>query len=358
MLKKFILSVVTFISILAILGYWFVRMFADELSVDYSDQQAHNLPYIQQSLPTQRGKILAVVTNTKTMGPEHKQAGYELTELSRAYYVFKVNGFEVDIASPLGGEPPMVRDDDDMGAFDFAFLNDPTAMAKVKNTLSVSQVDAADYQAVYFVGGKGTMFDFPNNPDIQRLVRQFWLDDKVVSAVCHGPAALINVMLDNNQYLLENKHIAAFTNEEELLFIPEAETIFPYLLQTKLEDMGAKFEAGPMYLNNVVVDGKLITGQNPWSVWELAEQVIVGLGYTPVARTKTAEENSVTILKTFKTKGYDVAMAQLLEMQLQYNAPINKTLIATHAFLALLTFDLSQLVGLISLLSTSNLTTE
>ena len=102
-------------------------------------------------------QILAVVTSTDVMGASGKTTGYELTELARAYYVFEANGFEVDIASPLGGQPPVVIDGDDMKQFDFAFLNDPVAQNKVSHSIAVADVDPQDYEAVYFVGGKGAM---------------------------------------------------------------------------------------------------------------------------------------------------------------------------------------------------------
>src|SRR5690606_7203536 len=108
--------------------------------------------------------------------------GYELTELSRAYYVFQANGFVVDIASPLGGKPPVVIDDDDMGVFDYAFLNDSIAQKKANNTIAMQAVNADEYAAIYFVGGKGAMYDFPQNKYIQSIVRDFYESGKVIGA--------------------------------------------------------------------------------------------------------------------------------------------------------------------------------
>ncbi|MEQ8803166.1 MAG: type 1 glutamine amidotransferase domain-containing protein, partial [Haliea sp.] len=98
------------------------------------------------------------MTSTGEMGESGKRTGYELTELSRAYYVFTANGFTVDIASPDGGQPPVVIDDDDMGEFDYAFLNDPVARSKVINSTAVASINPEEYAAVYFVGGKGAMW--------------------------------------------------------------------------------------------------------------------------------------------------------------------------------------------------------
>ncbi len=115
------------------------------------------LPYYQQKIEERRGRILVVVTSETEMGETGKATGYELTELSRAYYVFIVNGFDVDIASPRGGEPRAIIDDEDMGPLDYAFLNDPDAQAKARNTMPIDSVDGSRYDALFFVGGKGTM---------------------------------------------------------------------------------------------------------------------------------------------------------------------------------------------------------
>ena len=351
MIKKITYSFLVLIISLAIFIGWFISLLGDELSRDHSKQQANKIDYISNGVTESRGKILAIVTSTNTMDSNKKEIGYELTELSRAYYVFLANGFSVDVASPQGGEAPMVRDDDDMGAFDYAFLNDSKAMLKVKSTLKIDDIKLDEYSGVYFVGGKGTMFDFPENKRIQQIVRHFWDQSKTISAVCHGPAALVNVKLENGEYLVKNKNIASFTNEEELFFIPNAADIFPFLLQSKLQEQGANFVKGASYLNNVVVDDKLITGQNPWSVWDLAEETIKALGYEPIERQPTAEENSVRILNTYTNKGYGVAKTQLLEISHTLKQEISKTTIATHAIVALISFELTRTVQLLGLLN-------
>lgn len=269
--------------------------------------RAQDIPYLQNALPATRGKILAVVTSTRNLGSTGRPTGYELTELARAYWVFQTNGFEVDIASPQGGEPYALLDGDDMGAYDYAFLNDPIAQQKAKNTLLLSTVSARDYVAVYFVGGKGAMFDFPDNPDILALVQEFVAQQKVIAAVCHGPAALVNAKGTDGEWLVSNKSVSAFTNSEELLLIPNAAEIFPFLLQDKLEARGANFVAGEDYLEQVSLNEDLITGQNPWSVWRLAEETVRQLGYEPQARTATPEENSVALLQIYLSHGLEHA---------------------------------------------------
>jgi len=316
--------------------------------------QPHDLRYLLQGINESRGKILAVVTSTDIMGSSEKKTGYELTELARAYYVFKANGFEVDIASPKGGEPPVVIDDDDMGKFDFAFLNDEIAQSKVNNSIALSGVNADEYQAVYFVGGKGAMFDFPQNAKIKSIISDYYQSGKVVGAVCHGPAALVNVTLDDGTPLLANKTVTSFTNEEELLLIPDAKEIFPFLLQSKLEEQGAKFNKGPVYLEQVVIDGQLVTGQNPWSVWKLAEAMIKQLGYQPIARKITAEENTVSILSTFENHGYKQAKEQIKSMQASQKDSVDRILLAMHSIVSVMEMDGIKFYNMVSLLAVAD----
>ena len=293
-----------------------------------------DVPYVAQTPPEVRGRILAVVTSADRYAGTDEPTGYELTELSRAYYVFVANGFEVDVASPRGGEPPAVLDDDDMGPFDYAFMNDPEAWAKVENSLPVADVDASAYDAVYFVGGKGTMFDFPDDPAVQALARDVYEAGGVVAAVCHGPAALVGVTLSDDTPLLAGRRVAGFTNEEELFLIPDAAEVFPFLLEDGLAGQGARVSLGPTYLEHVVQDGRLITGQNPWSVWAMAEGVVEALGYMPVARQPTPEEGAVGVLLRYETEGDAAARAHLRSLLSRDAASVDRHLLATHAFVA------------------------
>ena len=222
---KWILTTLTLIvAILIVIGFYIASLLpAEDETLVHS--RASDITYITKEVPAYRGKILAVVTSTDIMGTSGKGTGYELTELARAYYVFKANGFDVDVASPLGGKPPVVLDDDDMGIFDYAFLNDSIAQSKTNNSISLKDVNPEIYEAVYFVGGKGAMFDFPNNRFIQSLIQDFHKNNKVIGAVCHGPAAFVNITLDDGQSFLKNKQVSSFTNKEELLLIPNAESI-------------------------------------------------------------------------------------------------------------------------------------
>ena len=349
-LKWILISFVGLIVLLFSFGYWFMSLIPDK-NVHLEVTLVKDLPYLSEDIIPIKGKILAVVTSTSTMGNSDKITGYELTELSRAYYVFKANGFEVDIASPLGGKPPVIIDDEDMGAFDYAFINDTIAQNKANNTIPLKDVVAEDYEAIFFAGGKGAMFDFPDNETIHSIVRNYYQSDKVVGAVCHGPAALVNVTLDNGRPLLENKTVSGFTNEEELLLIPEAKSIFPFLLQDKIVEQGASFNEGAMYLENISVDKNLITGQNPWSTWVLAENMIKQLGYEPKYRKITDEENAVKVLTIYKTHGKQKAKEIIETMSIKEKKPIKRVLIAQHSLLAAMKGEFGDFFNIIGLVS-------
>lgn len=268
--------------------------------------ESSDLAFVRDGVRESRGRVLAVVTNTATIGDSGKKAGFELTELARAYYVFVANGYKVDIASPRGGKPPM-RMDDELVVADYAFLNDAEAKRKLDRSLPLAQVDPTDYAAVYFVGGKGTMFDFADNADIQRIVRTVYEAGGIVGAVCHGPAALLNVRLGDGQRLIAGRRMTGFTNAEELFMLKDARQLFPYLLQDRLIQHGARFVEGSNYLDNTVVDGQLVTGQNPWSTWSVAEAMVAALGHAPVPRERTGEEMGVQLLGVYYRQGLAAA---------------------------------------------------
>lgn len=321
-----------------------------QAATDFRSIKAGQIAYLQQSLAAQadrnpRGRVLAVVTSTGFYPPavvdgKTKKTGYELTELSRFYWLLQANGFAVDIASPQGGEAPRVLDDDDMAEFDYAFLNDATAMQKARNTIKLAEVNPSDYQAIYFVGGKGAMYDFPQDPHIARLVREMVAQQKLVLAVCHGPAALALLTNSDGTPWLAGKKVTGFTNAEELLLMSDAEKRFSFLLQSKLEQQGALFAEGPRYLPNLVIDGQLITGQNPWSVWQLAEATVRALGKEPLPRLASAEERTMQLLLLNHSAGFDAAALQIND--LLSKGPLQRNLVLMMALVAVMAGEPAQ----------------
>ena len=349
LLKWLSLTILGLAIILFGFGYWFISLIPKpDAAYDVSKTVVQSIPYLAENPLPYRGKVLTVVTSTDTMGASGKSTGYELTELSRAYYVFQANGFEVDVASPKGGNPPMIIDDEDMGVYDFAFLNDPIAQQKINNSIAIADVDAAQYQAIYFVGGKGAMFDFPDNPHIQSIVRSYYQSGKVIGAVCHGPAALVNVNIEGDRSMLQDLSVSSFTNKEELFLIPDAENIFPFLLEDKLVENGANFVEGTMYLENVAHDENVITGQNPWSTWSVAETMIVQMGYEPKRRVITSEENAIQVLGSFEDQGFKAAKELITEMA-ENRLKMNRTLLAMHGIVAAMQWNVAKSFQLVRL---------
>lgn len=330
MLNKIVRAALWLLSGLAVLAAcaW---MYYESLGIDKIPRPDRNatvasLDFMQRAVGEKRGRILAVVSSTPRMDGGRKKAGYELTELSRPYYIFMANGFEVDIASPAGGKPP--ADLDDLGEADYAFLNDPVAQAKVGASMKLADVDPSKYAAVYFVGGKGAMFDFPDNPDVARIVSHI-AERGVIGAVCHGPAALLGVRRADGSALMAGRNMTGFSNAEEHFFRADARAVYGFLLEEKAAQLGARFSKAPLFLAHTVVDGRVVTGQNPWSTWQTAEAMITALGYTPVLRAETAEEVSARILATYYREGLARARAELAAQP-----RFDKMLLLMHAAVA------------------------
>ncbi|OOG77660.1 type 1 glutamine amidotransferase domain-containing protein [Algoriphagus sp. A40] len=352
LLKWSLIAVTVSLILLAGFGWWFMGLLppSNPSAENIKAVLPSSLVYLNEKPSPTRGKILAVVTSTDSIGSSGKRTGYELTELAQGYSVFVANGFEVDIASPKGGEPPLVLDEEDMGVYDYAFLNDPIAQSKLKETILMDQVRIEDYEAIYLVGGKGAMFDFPDHPSMQLSIRALHERGKVIGAVCHGPAALVNVKLADGTPFLKDRKVCSFTNKEELFLIQDARELFPFLLQDKLAESGASFSEGPMYLENVVIDGTLVTGQNPWSTWTTAEAMVRQLGFEPKKREKSAAENTVSILNAYEKDGYAKAKLLIEGMNQGEKQEIDRNLMAMHALVAAMQWEISRGVELIGLL--------
>ena len=222
-------------------------------------------------------KILCVVTSNNVKGATGIPTGFWLSELTHPMAKFETAGYETVIASIKGGKPPIdpvsLNFDD---AVNKKFWDDEKFQNKLANSLKLDEVDAKDYAAIFFAGGHGVMWDFADSAAIDKVTREIYETGGVVSAVCHGPAALVNVKLSNGEYLVSGKNLTAFTNAEE----DEAQgtAIVPFMLETELKNHGAKHHAAANWSNNVVVDGRLVTGQNPASASSVGDEVIKILG--------------------------------------------------------------------------------
>jgi putative intracellular protease/amidase len=218
-------------------------------------------------------KILIVVTSHDDLGGAGK-TGFYVPEVAHPWQMFSQAGYQVDLVSPLGGEPP--QDGVDLeDPIQRAFLDDEEMARQLTDTRRPDEVDAEDYAAILYAGGHGTMWDFPDNADLAGLARDIYEADGVVAAVCHGPAALVNITLSDGSYLVDGKQISVFTNEEEAAV--GLTEVVPFLLQTALEQRGARNVGAANFQAQVSVDERLVTGQNPASAAPVAEQVLAVL---------------------------------------------------------------------------------
>ncbi len=216
-------------------------------------------------------KVLMVLTSHDQIGGTGRSTGFYVGEAAHPYEVFTREGVEVDFVSPKGGTPPQdgINRDDPSQA---AFLDDPAVTAALAATLTPTDVDPADYDAVLYVGGHGTMWDFPDNEKLADVARQIWETGGAIAAVCHGPAGLVNIKLSDGSYLVEGKTVAAFTDDEERAAGMDQEV--PFLLASTLVQRGARHTTAPNFQPNVEIDGRLVTGQNPASAMALAEALV------------------------------------------------------------------------------------
>ena len=218
-------------------------------------------------------KILCVVTSNNIKGSTGIPTGFWLSELTHPMKKFEDAGFEISLASINGGKPPIDKDSLDFtDPINKKFWDDADFQKKYENTLKLDEVNPKDFDAIFFAGGHGVMWDFPNSAAIDKVTREIYENSGIVSAVCHGPSALVNVKLSDGSYLVAGKNVTGFTNGEETEV--QATKIVPFLLADKLNERGAIHHAAANWSENVIVDGRLVTGQNPASAAKVGEEVV------------------------------------------------------------------------------------
>lgn len=229
-------------------------------------------------MKTQR--VLFVLTSHATLGNTGKETGFYLPEVTHPYEAFAQAGIEVDFVSPQGGKAPMIGIDL-QDASNKAFLDDPAQVAKVENTLTPQEIDADRYDAIFYAGGHGTMWDFPENQELGAIAAQIYENGGIVGAVCHGPAGLLPIRLSTGEPLVAGKTVAGFTNTEEVAV--GLSEVVPFLLTDKLTELGATHTQADNFQAHVEVSGRatgheaihrLITGQNPASARGVGEQMV------------------------------------------------------------------------------------
>lgn len=226
-------------------------------------------------------KILVVVTNTAKYPDLKRATGLWLGEA--VHFVENVGqaGYSVDYVSPAGGYVPIDPHSLSMAQdIDWDWYNDKTFMNRLGSTLTPGQVKASDYQAIYFAGGHGVMWDVPDNSALQSLARQIFEAGGVVSSVCHGAVGLLNIKLSNNALLLKGREVTGFSNIEEQL--AELDKVVPYFTENELSARGGIYRKAENPWEAFAIadqlEGRLVTGQNPASGAKVAELVLKALG--------------------------------------------------------------------------------
>lgn len=221
-------------------------------------------------------KILIVVTNVAMYESRSLSTGLWLSELTHIYHSAKEQGLEVTVASPEGGNTPIDPESLKPMVLDKVtkeYWEDSSFRELLQHTKSLSEVSGQQFDCVYLAGGHGTMYDFPNDVTLQTIIRQHYESNKIVAAVCHGVGGLLNVKLSNGEYLIKDKTITGFNWFEESLARRKKEV--PFNLEESLKERGSDYKKAfiPM-TSKVLVDGNLITGQNPFSSKEIAKVVM------------------------------------------------------------------------------------
>ncbi|GAA2386782.1 type 1 glutamine amidotransferase domain-containing protein [Gordonia cholesterolivorans] len=220
-------------------------------------------------------RILNVVTNVGHYDDPSHKTGLWLSELTHAWHVFEDAGFEQVLVSPRGGAVPLEPRALKFPNYDKtakAWRADPARMALLENTLSPEDVDSVDFDAIYFTGGHAVMYDFPDSEGLQRITREIFESGGIVSSVCHGYCGLLNTRLSDGSYLIAGRKMTGFAWREEVL--ARVDKLVPYNAEERCKERGALYEKAKLpFVSYAVVDGNLVTGQNPGSAKETAEKV-------------------------------------------------------------------------------------
>jgi putative intracellular protease/amidase len=220
-------------------------------------------------------KILIVLTSHDQLGRTGEKTGFWLEEFAAPYYVFKDAGATITLASPLGGQPPL---DPKSDLPDFQtdatkrFRTDVEAQDQLAHSKRLSDLSADDFDALFYPGGHGPMWDMPDNADSIALIESFVKAGKPVGAVCHAPVVLVNVQRSDGEYLVKGRRVTGFSNSEETA-VGLAEVV-PFLLEDRLRERGGIYIKGDDWASNVQTDDLLVTGQNPASSASVAEALL------------------------------------------------------------------------------------
>ncbi len=219
--------------------------------------------------------VLMVLTSHDQLGDTGEKTGFWLEEFAAPYYVLHDAGAKITLASPKGGQPPLDPRSDAKDAQTPSterFKADDDAQRRLASTTPLAQVNAGDFDAVFFPGGHGPMWDLAESTDARRLIEAFAADDRPIAAVCHAPAVFRHTKAANGAPLVSGRRVTGFTNSEEAGV--GLTDVVPFLLEDMLKANGGAYEKGPDWGSYVVRDGHLVTGQNPASSEAAARELL------------------------------------------------------------------------------------
>ncbi|MEC5317345.1 type 1 glutamine amidotransferase domain-containing protein [Brenneria populi subsp. brevivirga] len=220
-------------------------------------------------------KILMVLTSHDRLGDTGQKTGFWLEEFAAPYYVFQDAGAQITLASPAGGQPPLDPKSDEPDAQTAAtarFRRDPQAQAALARTEKLSTVNPAGFDALFYPGGHGPLWDLANDPDSLRLIEAFDRAGKPLGLVCHAPGALRNAKSADGEPLVKGRRVTGFSNSEEDAV--QLSGVVPFLIEDEFKRLGARYEKGADWQPHTATDGRLVTGQNPASSEAAAEALL------------------------------------------------------------------------------------
>jgi len=224
-------------------------------------------------------KIAVILTSHDELGTTGKKTGFWLEEFAAPYYVFKEAGVDLTLASPQGGQPPLDPKSDEPGAQTAAterFKNDPAAQQALAHTVKLDTIKAADFDAIFYPGGHGPLWDLAEDAHSIALIEQAYAANKPVAVVCHAPGVLRHVKAPSGEPLVKGKPVTGFTNTEEEAV--QLTNVVPFLVEDMLKENGGTYSKGADWQPYVVTAGHLITGQNPASSEPAAKELLKQLG--------------------------------------------------------------------------------
>ncbi|ANO35173.1 thiamine biosynthesis protein ThiJ [Vibrio breoganii] len=217
-------------------------------------------------------KVLIPVTSHATLGDTDQANGTYAPELTHALHAILAAGFDYDIASIHGGKAPLYGTDIEGDSVNADILADSDFQSRVNNTIPVSAVNIGDYDAIFYPGGFGLLSDLATNEDFASIAAKHYQGGGIISAVCHGPGALLPIKLSNGETLLQSKSVTGFTREEEIDFGTIND--IPFLLEESLARSAARYNKVQPWQELVIVDERVITGQNPTSASAVGKALV------------------------------------------------------------------------------------